>query len=84
MTELDTPPQPRTIVTIDTEIVQCAARIAALEAEIVQGNARIAEHKEQLKALRKERKNLESGLGRLPGVNEESRLGDSLGSGSSL
>jgi hypothetical protein len=82
MSETDKPQEPMTIVTIDSEIVQCKAKISGLKA--------------RLKVLQKARKNLESGVGEdaalagrveegMPDSNDDSsNIGGSLGSASRL
>lgn len=93
MSEADTPQEPRTVVTLDVEIVQCKGRIAELkerknqdlgDAERERCKAGIAELKARLKELQKERKKLEAGLGGHLGGGDDGALGDSLGSGARL
>ena len=93
MSEADTPQKPRTVVTLDVEIVQCKLRIADLKERKKQGldgadreqcKTALAELKGRLKDLQKERKKIESGLGGRLGMGGDSALGDSLGSGARL
>lgn len=93
MSETDKPQEPRTMVTLVVEIVQCKARIAELkerkrqeldESDMVQCKAGLAELQERLTELQKERKRLESSMGGRLGSGDDSALGDSLGSGARL
>jgi chromosome segregation ATPase len=81
MSESDKPREQMNVAAIDTEIVQCEARIDELKA--------------RLKVLRQERKKLKSGVreddalgGRLeeglPQTTNDPKLGGTMGSGSTL